>query len=95
MASASPCGCAATNASRQSNEPREGRFLSRLVVFCSLYYLYTDLLSICADSVYINNVPYAELFNFFYVWLKRVLGDSLGLEHLFREELAETNREVS
>jgi adenine-specific DNA methylase len=49
---------------------------------------------ICVDPPYYNNVQYAELSNFFYVWLKRVLGDWPGLEYLFREELAETNREA-
>jgi adenine-specific DNA methylase len=49
---------------------------------------------ICVDPPYYNNVQYAELSNFFYVWLKRALGDWPGLEHLFREELAETNREA-
>ncbi|WP_199749860.1 hypothetical protein, partial [Corallococcus sp. AB038B] len=49
---------------------------------------------ICVDPPYYNNVQYAELSNFFYVWLKRTLGDWPGLEHLFREELAETNREA-
>jgi hypothetical protein len=34
------------------------------------------------------------LSNFFYVWLKRALRDWPGLEHLFREELAECNREA-
>jgi adenine-specific DNA methylase len=48
----------------------------------------------CVDPPYYNNVQYAELSNFFYVWLKRVLGDWPGLEHLFREELTETNREA-
>ncbi len=49
---------------------------------------------ICVDPPYYGNVQYAELSNFFYVWLKRVLHDWPGLEHLFREELAETNREA-
>jgi adenine-specific DNA methylase len=49
---------------------------------------------ICVDPPYYNNVQYAELSNFFYVWLKRALGDWPGLEHFFREELAETNREA-
>jgi adenine-specific DNA methylase len=49
---------------------------------------------ICVDPPYYNNIQYAELSNFFYVWLKRALGDWTGLEHLFREELAETNREA-
>jgi adenine-specific DNA methylase len=49
---------------------------------------------VCVDPPYYNNVQYAELSNFFYVWLKRALGDWPGLEHLFREELAETNREA-
>jgi adenine-specific DNA methylase len=49
---------------------------------------------ICVDPPYYNNVQYAELSNFFYVWLKRALGDWPALEHLFREELAETNREA-
>jgi adenine-specific DNA methylase len=49
---------------------------------------------ICVDPPYYNNVQYAELSNFFYVWIKRALGDWPGLEHLFREELAETNREA-
>jgi putative DNA methylase len=34
------------------------------------------------------------LSNFFYVWLKRALHDWPGLEHLFREDLAECNREA-
>ena len=49
---------------------------------------------ICVDPPYYNNVQYSELSNFFYVWLKRSLGDWPGLEHLFLEELAETNREA-
>jgi adenine-specific DNA methylase len=49
---------------------------------------------ICVDPPYYNNIQYAELSNFFYVWLKRALGDWPGLDHLFREELAETNREA-
>jgi adenine-specific DNA methylase len=49
---------------------------------------------ICVDPPYYSNVQYAELSNFFYVWLKRALGDLPGLEHLFREELAETDREA-
>lgn len=35
-----------------------------------------------------------ELSNFFYVWLKRALHDCPGLAHLFRESLAESNREA-
>src|SRR5947199_667829 len=34
---------------------------------------------ICVDPPYYNNVQYAELSNFFYVWLKRALGDYPGL----------------
>lgn len=49
---------------------------------------------ICVDPPYYNNVLYAELSNFFYVWLKRVLGDYPGLEHLFHEDLAESQREA-
>jgi putative DNA methylase len=49
---------------------------------------------ICVDPPYYNNVQYSELSNFFYVWLKRALGDFPGLEPFFREELAETNREA-
>lgn len=49
---------------------------------------------ICVDPPYYNNVQYSELSNFFYVWLKRTLGDWPGLEPFFREELAETNREA-
>jgi adenine-specific DNA methylase len=49
---------------------------------------------ICVDPPYYNNVQYAELSNFFYVWLKRSLKDYPGLGHLFREPLAETNREA-
>lgn len=49
---------------------------------------------ICVDPPYYNNVQYAELSNFFYVWLKRALGDGPSLEYLFQEELAETNREA-
>lgn len=49
---------------------------------------------ICVDPPYYNNVLYAELSNFFYVWLKQALGDWPGLEHLFREDLAESNREA-
>jgi adenine-specific DNA methylase len=30
---------------------------------------------ICVDPPYYNNVQYAELSNFFYVWLKRALHD--------------------
>jgi hypothetical protein len=40
---------------------------------------------ICVDPPYYNNVQYAELSNFFYVWLKRALHDWPGLAHLFRE----------
>jgi len=49
---------------------------------------------ICVDPPYYNNVQYAELSNFFYVWLKRALKDIPGLAHLFNEPLAETNREA-
>ena len=49
---------------------------------------------ICVDPPYYGNVQYSELSNFFYVWLKRALHDWPGLEHLFREELAESNREA-
>lgn len=49
---------------------------------------------ICVDPPYYNNVQYSELSNFFYVWLKRALRDSPGLAHLFREPLAESNREA-
>jgi len=49
---------------------------------------------ICVDPPYYNNVQYSELSNFFYVWLKRVLRDFDGLAPLFREPLAETNREA-
>lgn len=49
---------------------------------------------ICVDPPYYNNVQYAELSNFFYVWLKRALKDVPGLEHLFREPLAENQREA-
>ena len=49
---------------------------------------------ICVDPPYYNNVQYAELSNFFYVWLKRSLKDWPGLAHLFTEPLAETNREA-
>ena len=49
---------------------------------------------ICVDPPYYNNVQYAELSNFFYVWLKRALSESPGLAHLFTEPLADTNREA-
>jgi adenine-specific DNA methylase len=49
---------------------------------------------ICVDPPYYNNDQYAELSNFFYVWLKRALRDCPGLAHLCREPLAETNREA-
>lgn len=49
---------------------------------------------ICVDPPYYNNVQYAELSNFFYVWLKRALKDWPGLAHLFTEPLAETQREA-
>ena len=49
---------------------------------------------ICVDPPYYNNVQYAELSNFFYVWLKRALHDWPGLAHLFREPLAESHREA-
>lgn len=49
---------------------------------------------ICVDPPYYNNVQYAELSNFFYVWLKRALRDCPRLAHLCREPLAETNREA-
>src|SRR5205809_4786066 len=49
---------------------------------------------ICVDPPYYSNVQYAELSNFFYVWLKRALRDVPGLAPLFREPLAETNREA-
>ena len=39
-------------------------------------------------------MQYAELSNFFYVWLKRALRDCPGLVPLFREPLADTNREA-
>ncbi len=49
---------------------------------------------ICVDPPYYKNVQYAELSNFFYVWLKRSLGHIPGLAHLFHEPLAETGREA-
>ena len=49
---------------------------------------------ICVDPPYYNNVQYSELSNFFYVWLKRALRDFDGLSPLFREPLAESNREA-
>jgi len=49
---------------------------------------------ICVDPPYYNNVQYSELSNFFYVWLKRALRDFDGLAPLFREPLAESNREA-
>jgi adenine-specific DNA methylase len=49
---------------------------------------------ICVDPPYYSNLQYAELSNFFYVWLKRALRGWPGLAHLFREPLAETNREA-
>ena len=49
---------------------------------------------ICVDPPYYNNVQYAELSNFFYVWLKRALGEYSSLTGLFNEPLADTNREA-
>ena len=49
---------------------------------------------ICVDPPYYKNVQYAELSNFFYVWLKRVLRDCPGLAPLVHEPLAESNREA-
>ena len=49
---------------------------------------------ICVDPPYYKNVQYAELSNFFYVWLKRALRDSPALAHLMREPLAESTREA-
>jgi putative DNA methylase len=49
---------------------------------------------ICVDPPYYKNVQYAELSNFFYVWLKRALRDCPGLAPLVHEPLAETNREA-
>ncbi len=49
---------------------------------------------ICTDPPYYANVQYAELSNFFYVWLKRALRDWAGLAHLFREPLTESHREA-
>jgi putative DNA methylase len=49
---------------------------------------------ICVDPPYYKNVQYAELSNFFYVWLKRALRDCPELTPLVREPLAETNREA-
>jgi putative DNA methylase len=49
---------------------------------------------ICVDPPYYKNVQYAELSDFFYVWLKRALRDCPGLAPLVREPLAETNREA-
>ncbi|NLY01876.1 MAG: DUF1156 domain-containing protein, partial [Rhodopirellula sp.] len=49
---------------------------------------------ICVDPPYYNNVQYSELSNFFYVWLKRALRDFDSLAPLFREPLAESNREA-
>jgi hypothetical protein len=49
---------------------------------------------ICVDPPYYNNVQYSELSNFFYVWLKRALRDFPSLAYLFREPLAESNREA-
>ena len=39
--------------------------------------------SVCIDPPYYDNVMYAELADFFYVWEKRTLGWICGL-HLFR-----------
>jgi putative DNA methylase len=49
---------------------------------------------ICIDPPYYKNVQYAELSNFFYVWLKRSLRDCPGLAPLVREPLTEMNREA-
>lgn len=49
---------------------------------------------LCVDPPYYNNVQYSELSNFFYVWLKRALRDEPNLAPLFREPLAESNREA-
>lgn len=49
---------------------------------------------ICVDPPYYHNVQYAELSNFFYVWMKRALMDWPSLAHLFTEPLVETNREA-
>ena len=49
---------------------------------------------ICVDPPYYNNVQYSELSNFFYVWLKRALGEVPGLKSFFTEPLAESNREA-
>ena len=46
------------------------------------------------DPPYYNNVQYAELSNFFYVWLKRALHGVPGVEHLVREFLADRDREA-
>ncbi len=49
---------------------------------------------LCVDPPYYNNIQYSELSNFFYVWLKRALRDWPDLAPLFREPLAESNREA-
>jgi adenine-specific DNA methylase len=49
---------------------------------------------VCVDPPYYGNVQYAELSNFFHVWLKQALGDTPGLEYLFRDELAPTAEEA-
>jgi hypothetical protein len=49
---------------------------------------------LCVDPPYYNNVQYAELSNFFYVWLKRALRDWPGLADLCQEPLVESNREA-
>lgn len=49
---------------------------------------------VCVDPPYFGNVQYAELSNFFHVWLKPALGDTPGLENLFRDDLAPTAEEA-
>jgi putative DNA methylase len=47
---------------------------------------------LCVDPPYYNNVNYSELSDFFYVWLKRTIGDIHP--QLFRDELTNRDDEI-
>jgi len=49
---------------------------------------------ICVDPPYYHNVQYSELANFFYVWMKRSVGQYPSLEPWFREPLTDSFREA-
>jgi putative DNA methylase len=51
-----------------------------------------SIFSIVTDPPYYSTIQYSELSDFFYVWMKRVLGDILP--HIFELELTDKNREA-